>query len=328
MNRVPAPGSRGGVDHDLLDRLGLQVRDLAEDYLTQPPLALVGPVWRLHREVFDLLEKRQRPSLTAPLYSVAGRLCALIAHASADLGDPVAAETNTRTAWLCAELADDDSLRAFIRWVQSNVAYWSGDFPGAAQVAHSGRRHATKGSNLLRLASAEARAWAACGETGNVEEALNVARTARERDPGEDQQAGVFRFAPAKAAYYASEAWLALGGESNARLAAQEAGEALQLLEAAIPGQRSPELVAAARLDLCNAHLALSDLDAAAVELRTVLSLPVDNRTEPIVGRVKAAAGTLESGLFTRSALSRQLLDEIALFRAYPARRDLSDALA
>ncbi|GAB3245906.1 hypothetical protein [Kineosporia babensis] len=326
MNRVPAPGSRGGLDHDLLDQLAAQVRRLSDDYLTQPPLALVGPVWRLRREVFELLEKRQRPSLTAPLYSLAGRLCALIAHASADLGDPVAAETNTRTAWLCAELADDDSLRAFLRWVQSNVAYWGGDYPLAAQIAHSGRRHATKGSNLLRLVSAEARAWAACGETKQVEQALSAARTARELDTVDDQP-GVFRFSPAKAAYYASEAWLALGGEANARLAAREAGEALQLLEVAVPAQRCPELVAAARLDLCNAHLALSDLDAAAGELRQVLSLPADNRTEPIVGRVSTAARTLQSGVFTHSALSRQLLDEIALFRAYPARRDLSDAL-
>ncbi|MBT0770381.1 hypothetical protein KIH74_15670 [Kineosporia sp. J2-2] len=328
MNRVPAPGSRGGADHDLLDQIAGQVRELATDYLTQPPLALVNPVWRLRREVFDLLEKRQRPSLTAPLYSLAGRLCALIAHASADLGDPVAAETNTRTAWLCAELADDDSLRAFIRWVQSNVAYWSGDFPGAARIANSGRRHATKGSNLLRLASAEARAWAACGDTRQVRLALDVARAARDRDTGDDQQAGVFRFEPAKAAYYASEAWLALGGDNNARLAAQEASEALELLHVAVPAQRSPELIAAARLDLCNAHLALADLDAAAIELRTVLSLPADNRTEPIVGRISSAASTLASPDFTRSALSRQLRDEIALFRAYPARRDLSDALA
>ncbi|GAB6900958.1 hypothetical protein [Kineosporia succinea] len=327
MNRVPASGSRAALDHDLLDQIAGEVRGLAASYLTSSPLALVTPVWRLRREVFELLERRQHPHLTAPLYSLAGRLCALIAHASADLGDPVAAETNTRTAWLCAELADDDSLRAFIRWVQSNVAYWSGDFPAAARIAHSGRRHATKGSNLLRLASAEARAWAACGDTREVERAVGVARAARERDTGEDQQAGVFRFEPGKAAYYASEAWLALGGENNARLAAREATEALSLLQA-IPEQRSPELVAAARLDLCNAHLALSDLDAAAGELRQVLSLPVDNRTEPIVGRVRTAASTLEMPRFTRSDLSRQLLDEIALFRAYPARRDLSDVLS
>lgn len=327
MNRVPAPGSRGGVDHDLLDQIGRQVGDLSVAYLTQPPLALVGPVWRLRREVFDLLEKRRHPSLTAPLYSLAGRLCALIAHASADLGDPVAAETNTRTAWLCAELADDDSLRAFVRWVQSNVAYWNGDYPTAAQLAHSGRRYATKGSNLLRLVSAEARSWAACRRTPEAEQALTVARTVRERDPALDRQPGVFRFGPEKAAYYASETLLALGGADNARLAAREAGEALHLLETAVPQRRSPELVAASRLDLCNAHLALADLDGAAAQLRAVLTLPADNRTEPIVGRIKLTESSLQSGRFTRSALSVQLLEEIGLFRADPARRDLSDAL-
>ena len=319
------PG-QGGVDHDVLDQLGADVRQLAVDYLARPPLMLLRPLSRLRAEVFDLLDRRQRPGLLPPLYAVAGRLCALLAHASADLGHSYSAETHTRTAWLCADLADDDSLRAYVRWVQSNVAYWDGDYRKAAQIAHSGQRYATKGSNLLRLASQEARAWAACGETAEVEQALSTAERARER-PVVDDQAGVFRFDPGKAAYYASEVRLALGGAANSRIAVQNADEALALFEAAIPAQRSPEFVAAARLDRANAYLALADLDAAAEELRTVFALPVESRTEPIVGRVTAAGHTLRSPKFTRSALSLELRDEISLFRAYPARRDLTEAL-
>lgn len=316
----------GGVDHDVLDQLGADVRHLAVDYLARPPLMLFRPLSRLRAEVFDMLDRRQRPGLLPPLYAVAGRLCALLAHASADLGHSYAAETHTRTAWLCADLADDDSLRAYVRWVQSNVAYWDGEYRKAAQIAHSGQRYATKGSNLLRLVSQEARAWAACGETAEVEQALNTAERARER-PVVDDQAGVFRFDPGKAAYYASEVRLALGGVTNARIAVRNADEALALFDAAIPAQRSPEFVAAARLDRANAYLALADLDAAAEELRIVFALPVENRTEPIVGRVTAAGHTLRRPKFTRSALALELRDEITLFRAYPARRDLTEAL-
>lgn len=319
-------GTSGGVDHDVLDQLGADVRRLATDYLARPPLALFRPLSRLRAEVFDLLDRRQRPGLLPPLYAVAGRLCALLAHASADLGHSYAAETHTRTAWLCADLADDDSLRAYVRWVQSNVAFWDGDYRRAAQIAHSGQRYATKGSNLLRLASQEARAWAACGETAEVERALALAARTRER-PVVDDQAGVFRFDPGKAAYYASEVRLALGGDANARLAVAEATEALSLFEAAPDAHRAPEFVAAARLDLANAHLALSDLDTAADQLRIVLRLPVECRTEPIVGRVTTAGETLRSTRFTHSGLALELRDEIALFRAYPARRDLSEAL-
>lgn len=319
-------GTRGDVDHDVLDQLGADVRRLATDYLSRPPLTLVYPLSRLRTEVFEMLDQRQRPILLPPLYAVAGRLCALLAHASADLGNSHAAESHTRTAWLCADLADDNSLRAYVRWVQSNVAFWDGNFRQAAQIANSGQRYATKGSNLLRLASQEARAWAACGETAEVEQALALAGQARER-PVMDDQAGVFRFDPGKAAYYASEIRLALGGVANARIAVENANESLSLFKLAPKAQRAPEFVAAARLDLANAHLALSDLDSAAGQLRTVLRLPVENRTEPIVGRVTAAGATLRSPKYSHSDLALELRDEISLFRAYPARRDLSEAL-
>lgn len=316
----------GGVDHDVLDRLAADVRRLAVDHLVRPPLTLFPPLTRMRAEVFDLLDRRQRPGHLPPLYAVAGRLCALLAHASADLGQGHAAETHTRTAWLCADLADDDSLRAYVRWVQSNVAYWDGEYRQAAQIAHSGQRYATRGGNLLRLASQEARAWAACGETAATEKALALAGRVRDQEVPDDQ-AGVFRFDPGKAAYYASEVRLALGGPANARAAVREATDALALFESAAPEHRCPEFDAAARLDLAQAHLALSDLDAAAVHLRIVLRLPVESRTEPVVGRVTAAGRTLRSATFAGSALASQLGEEIALFRAYPARRDPSEAL-
>jgi hypothetical protein len=320
------PSGPPDVNHDLLDELAADVRRLATEYLSKPPLTLFYALSRLRTEVFDLLDRRQRPGLLPPLYAVAGRLCALLAHASADLGHASAAETHTRTAWLCADLADDDSLRAYVRWVQANVAFWAGDYRQAAQIAANGQRYATKGSNLLRLASQEARAWAACGEAAEVERALALAEQARDRVVPDDL-AGVFRFDPGKAAYYASEVRLALGGTVNARLAVLDATESLSLFDAAPTAERPPEFLAAARLDLANAYLALSDLEAAAEELRTVLRLPVENRTEPVIGRVSAAGDVLRSSKFTHSGLALELRDEIALFRAYPARRDLSEAL-
>lgn len=316
--------ARGGVDHDVLDQLNSDVRQLAVDYLVKPPLALFRPLSRLRLDVFDMLDARQRPNVLPPLYSVAGRLCALLAHASADLGHGYAAETHTRTAWLCADLADDDGLRAYVRWVQSNVAFWDGDYRQAAELAHSGQRHATKGTNLLRLASQEARAWAACGETAAVERALAATTNARDQGTADDQ-AGVFRFDPGKAAYYTSEVRLALGGRRNAERAAEAARESLRLFAEAPESQRSPEFVAAARLDLANAHLALNDLDGAAEQIRTVMGLPVESRTQPIVGRVTSAGQTLLEDRFTRSAQSAQLREEIAMFRAYPAQRDLPE---
>jgi hypothetical protein len=321
--------AHGGVDADVLDQLDADVRQFAVDYLTRPPLALFRPLSALRTEVFDMLERRQRPAVLPRLYGIAGRLCALLAHAGADLGHSYAAETHTRTAWLCADLAEDESLRGYVRWVQANVAFWDGDFRAAARIAHAGQEHAGGGSDLLRLASQEARAWAACGEGSEVEKALAVVAQQRGQTLPDDarpaHEVGVFRFEPGKAAYYSSEVRLALGGPANARLAVRDATEALRLFDQAPVAERSPEFDAAARLDLANAHLALSELDGAAGELRTVLTLPVENRTQPILGRMSAACDTLRSPRYIRSTLARELRDEISLFRAYPARTDLPD---
>jgi hypothetical protein len=322
--------ARGAVDADVLDQLTADVRRLAADYIARPPIVLFRPLSELRREVFDMLDQRQRPAVLPSLYAVAGRLCALLAHASGDLGHGYAAETHTRTAWLCADLADDDDLRAFVRWVQSNAAYWSGDHRRAAEVAHAGQQHARGGTSLLRLASQEARAWAAIGEVREVERALATVAGATERGTqdgsrGPDDEVGVFRFDAGKAAYYASEVRLSLGGEANARLARRAAEESLRLFATGSEEQRAPEFVAAAQLDLAGAHLALDDLDGAAEPVRTVIELPVESRTQPIISRVASVSETLGRSRFARSPLAVDLADEIAVFRAYPGTRDLPE---
>lgn len=313
---------RGAVDQDVLDQLNADVRQLAVDYLSRPPYAMIQPLSRLRREVFDRLEEHQRPKVLPPLYRAAGQLCALLAHASADLGQAYAAETDTRAAWLCADLAEDNPLRVYVRWIQSNVAYWSGDYRRAAELAHSAQRYATTGTSLLRLASQEARAYAACGEQSDVERALGTVEAARgNAEAGIDS--GVFRFEPGKAAYYASEARLALGGRPNAMKAADDAQTALDLFTEAPPAEQCPEFIAAARLDLAASHLALGTLDGAAEHLEAVFGLATESRTQPIVGRISKTEAVLTGHRYGSSPLGRDMLEQIALFRAYTATREL-----
>lgn len=314
---------RGAVDRDVLDQLDADVRKMADDYLTKPPFMMFRPVSELRSDVFDLLEARQRPAVLPGLYRVAGQLCALLAHACADLGQGYAADTHTRTAWLCADLAEDDQLRAYIRWVQSNVAYWNGDFRRAAEMAHSGQRYANIGTSLLRLASQEARAYAAAADHREAERALSTSQAARSHiSPGDDEPGGVFRFAAGKAAYYASEVRIALGGVENARKAASEAEQALAIF-AQSDEDKCPEFVAAAQLDLVAAHLALSDLHGAEEHLRPVFALPTESRTLPVVKRFSTVDHSLGGQKFANSALAAELRERIHLFCAYTATREL-----
>ncbi|KWX10026.1 hypothetical protein TR74_06090, partial [Carbonactinospora thermoautotrophica] len=312
------------VGEGVLDQLDVDVRRLAVQYLTRPPYVLFGELARLQGEVFRLLDGRQRPEQTTRLYLVAGQVCVLLAHASADLGHPYAAEAHARTAWLCADYAQHNPLRAYVRWVQSNVAYWNGRYREAAEIAHSGQAYATSGTARLRLASQEARAHAALGDTRAVHQALGVASEAP--DPVTDDEPGVFRFGPGKAAYYASEAHCALGDRSNLQRAVSQAEQALDLFTRGPDVDRCPEFVAAARLDLISAYLALGDLEATDEYLRPVLATPPEHRTAPVVQRVAAISQALAQPEHAGRPLAGDLREQISLFCAYPASRELPSA--
>ncbi|MGH3739077.1 MAG: hypothetical protein ACRDT6_26285 [Micromonosporaceae bacterium] len=307
------------VTPELMEQLNSDVRWLAVEYLRKPPYSVFRSLASLRRDVFDLIDHHPRPEHLPDLYRVAGQLSALLAHASSDLGQSYAADSHTRTAWLCADLAGDRSLRAYIRWVQSNVAYWHGRYRDAAELAESGQQYAAGNSDLLRLASQQARAASALADDRETDRALAVASDARGCASDEPPPPGVFYFPPGKAAYYASEVRLALGGEANHRRAATEAEEAVTLLE----GEGSAELTAAAQLDLVAAHVALGDLDAANDHAQAVLQLPAESRTVPIVGRVARIDDALADQAFAKAALASDLREQIAVFRAYPAAREL-----
>lgn len=316
--------ARGAADHDLMDQLRADVEHAAASYLTQPPFQSFAPLSQLRREVFSLLDQRQRPDMLPALYRVAGQLSALLAHASMDLGQAYAAETHTRTAWLCAELASDDQLRTYTRWVQSNIAYWNGQYREAAEIAHAGQRHARNGTGLLRLASQEARAHAAAADRSSVEKSLAVAIAARETArPEDDSPGGVFRFEPGKAAYYASEVRIALGGKDNYRRAVVDADSALEYFDAQPEAERCAEFVAAAQIDNAVARIALDDIDAAVDQLYPVLNLPSANRTLPVAQRMEAVGRSLVHPRFAASGLAANLCEQVNLFGAYTATRQL-----
>lgn len=308
------------IDEHALDQFDADVRQLAVDYLRRPPFLTFRRIAALRSEVFSILDDARHPlDQEQRLYDVAGRLCALLAHASADLGHPHEAETHVRTALVCAELTGDNGLRAYAHWVQSNIAYWRGDYRGAADIARTARQYAASGTTLLRLTSQEARAAAAAGDPDTFHQAISDARTAREQAPESDEH-GVFRFSPGKAAYYASEAYFAMGSAQptspDLQRAQQQAYESQQLL-AADPEEQGAELYAAATLDLTAAQLAAAQLDGAEDTLGQILSLAPEHRTVPIVRRLHGVDQQLS--LYPSTTTALELREQIALFTAHPA---------
>jgi hypothetical protein len=313
--------ARNVLNAEVLEQLDADVVHLAEQYMRRSPYAMFRPLAELRRDVFGLLDSHPRPEQARELYRIAGLVSALLAHMSSDLGHAYGVDTHTRTAFICADLSGDDHQRAYIRWVQSQVAYWQKDYRRSAELAREGQLFARPGGGVLRLASQEARALAALGDEQQAQRALQLAAAARDEAVDQRPEPGVFYFAPGKAAYYAAEAHLALGGTPHLRQAVADAEESLELF-GANPGG-SPELVAAAQLDLVTAHVALDDLDAGAGHLAEVLRLPVESRTVPVIERSTKIARTLQTGPYADSRIAADFRDQLDQFAAYPAAREL-----
>ncbi|EWM19854.1 XRE-family transcriptional regulator [Kutzneria sp. 744] len=314
------------IDDDVLEQLDADVADIASCYLTDPPATVFARLIGGRDDVFALIEGRQSPRHAMHLHKIGGQMCALLAHASADLGHAHAANTHARTALHCAEVAGYGPLHVYTRWVQSNVAYWAGRYKEAAALVEAALPFATTGTSLLRLSSQQARISAARTESSEMNRALAVAGSAP-IEPSADEP-GVFAFPTGKAAYYASEAYRGLGGLNHLDAAVTWAQTAVQ----EFAGEREPnvQFVAAARIDLAGAHLARGDLDAVGEHLAKALSSTVvGHRTVPVISRARALNTTL-TALPTadpsKVAALRSGLDEFcATPAAVPAGLDNSD---
>ena len=84
-----------------------------------------------------------------------------------------------------------------------------------------------------------------------------------------------------------------------------------------------PGNVARAQLDLVAAQLALRDLDGASVHAQSVLQLPSECRTAGIIRKIAKIDQTLAGEAFDEVTLLSDLREQIAVFSAYPAARDL-----
>lgn len=304
------------VDDDVLDQMTADIAELARRYLIDPPATVFSSALGARDDVFTLITGRQQPRHTTGLYKIVGQLCGMLSIVTFDLGHPHAATTHARTALHCAEVSGYTPLRAFIRCVQSNFAYWDGRHDEAAQLVEAALPDATSGTALLRLASQQARINAARRQPSEVNQALALAATApTERTPDEP---GVFGFNTWSAAYYASEAHYALGGTDDLNAAVDWAHTALNELTA--ESRPRALYIATARFVLALAHLARGDLDAVRDHLAPVLhSTRAEYRTVPIIGRAHALRTLLGQRSDLASSTLAALSDDLAEFVAHPA---------
>ncbi|WP_327323141.1 XRE family transcriptional regulator [Streptomyces sp. NBC_01210] len=312
------------ADEFVVEQLEADVARLARSYVSHPLLELYVEIRQLRDGVFGLLRGRQRPRQARDLYVSASRLCGLSAHVCLDLGHYDSAATHARTARACAEAAGHEGLLAWVRAVESLIAYWTGRYEQAARLAQAGRHHRAGGSIGARLASLEARALAIAGDSAGAAAALVDAERSRETMAGHDDVPGIFAFPAAKQHAYAGTTHLAIGGRDHVQQAIASADTAVRLYRSAEHDDQSVGDLFAAHVDLARGHLLLTDIDGAEAMLGFVLEAPPERVSASIVRRLVDLGRELGGPQYGGAAQANQLrerLQHTAVLAASPAAR-------
>ena len=317
--RAFALAAQTGLGSEAMEQVYDDVRHVAKAYPQRPLPEILGQLVETQDLVFALLESRQRPEHLRQLYFLGGVTGGLLAKASHDLGNPHAALTQARTAFLCADNADHHGLRAWVRGLQSLVSYWAGNPHDSVRYAQLGAGYAEQANSTTSvwLPVSEARAWAALGNAdatrAALERAENAWGTVVEGDDL-DEMGGLCTFGRNRQLYYAADALAWLPGERDT--AERYSRQAVD----AYTDQSHPEWAfgdaAGSHAAMAITRIANGELDGAADAIAPVLGLPTERRINGVVHSARRVHQALrQSG---RADDARDLQEEIEMFTRTP----------
>jgi hypothetical protein len=204
-----------------MDHLWTETAQLASDYQRQPPHAYASRLVDIQNTCFDLLDRPASIAVTRQLLTVSAITGGILAKVALDLGHQRSAQTHIRAAYVSADHADHPQLKAWIRGLQSVMAYWEGRYAEARDYAARGQALRARSTASVWLAASDARAAAAIGDVSATRAALTAADEAR-ADVTEneiDDLGGLCVFSHIRQIYYTADALAALPGQ------VREAGE-------------------------------------------------------------------------------------------------------
>lgn len=309
----------GAIGPETFAEVDLMVRRCGTSYVGGPLPNLLADIRTAYTTVFGLLKANHFPTQLRHLYLYASRISGLRAHVCLDQGSYQEADAHASTAWLCAEQADDNHVRAWVRSVQSLISYWDGKLDTAVDLARDGSRYGSPCTVAARLPSLEARASAARGDKHNALDALNRSATARDVIGDTSEECGMFTFPEAKQQAYTSTTLLTLGTTSHAARAIAYASQSLALYEAVPPAEQSAGDMLAARLDLASANFTLNQLDGTEHYLTPLLATAPTCRTASVIKRANALATRIDNSRYSGTPRGLLLKNVINEFCAQPS---------
>ncbi|MGV4923684.1 helix-turn-helix domain-containing protein [Streptomyces sp. BHT-5-2] len=300
-----------------LEQLTADVRALGRDYLCRDPAIVFRDARQLRDRIFDLLRGHQPPKQSSELYVLAGYLCCLLAWMSSDLSPRLDyADTQGRTAWLCASLADHTELRAWTLSTRSKIAFWDGRFRDAIAFAREGAALRPSGTVGVLLACQEADAWSRLEAADEAHAALARAHEAQESLQGDDDVGGLLSCPNFRRVNYSTGVNLRTG----------RASEALQQATGALvgPSPHAYGTTAQMRITLACAHVVMGDSDGAAEALRPVLTLRPEQRLAPIAERMHEFAAAVARSPMAESSIASNLQSAVKSWHLESAPRRLA----
>lgn len=301
------------------EELHTEVYRIVDAYPNRPVFPTFLDTLELRDCAFQLIEGRQHPAQSRDLYLLTGMVCSILSNASFDLGYISAAQTQARTAYLCAELAGSNWLRAWIRGTQSLVAYWDDQFDDAVNHAQAAwDLMPEQGSARVRLAANAARAHARRGDSDAADEALTLVSEARDQMTADDDPGGMFAFPLGKQLYCESSTHLWLGGDRRLRHAESAAAKSVAWYEQPPQEERRLGELCLGKLDLAAAQLAMEGPEGAAGLVREVIETMRARRVESVIRRLRQLDGDLATRELRAHRLARTLRSEIEDIRRVP----------
>lgn len=304
-----------------MEQMCTEARNIAQSYLKVPTPSLFERTRRLRNRAFQLLSGRQKPAHSRELYHVAGWSLTILAWMSTDLNNPRAAEEHLRTAWMCAENADHDVLRAWVRATQHTAAFWQADFVRASRYARDSLRYAADCSAELFLTSALALDIARYGDREGAREVLTHASRVTDRLADHtDEIGGPFACSTDRTGGFWSDTQLSLGDAGQALSAAEDA---LVIFETTPPTHRNIGSERMARCQQVKAQLMLGELDGAWEALMPILDTATEYRVKPLIQRVSEISTLAANSQWGNVCVAGEIKEAISVFKDTPSPKPL-----
>jgi transcriptional regulator with XRE-family HTH domain len=287
----------GTEDTGDLDSLTSAAEELAVDYLSSPAASMLPRAVEVRRRIIGRLRDRNYRLSQLPNLQIAlGRVQGVLSYAALDLGSSTIAMTHSEAAWVLANRADDNELRAWVRGTQSLIARFDSDYPLARELIHDGLKYDAAGEVQIRLIAGLAQCRANLGDSPGANDALDQAAHARARlHLARTTAGGLFEFTLAKQHYYAGSSLMWLPNPGDSKRAAREAALAILMWADEPRHSRSLDDEALAHVYQATALTRLGDIAGANDAVQPILNLPPERMISWITRRLNELADHLDA---------------------------------